>query len=339
MEKYFSRKNDLFLDIGNLHQEDVQYGYSTGRLAILEKSILDKNAYRELIIANNTEETLRLLENKHGFKTKNHNTQVSWEDILNKEFISVHDLIYGLAPVKEIFDIFFFQYSFHNLKVRLKEKLAGHKIDTPLFIIGPVLLEESSPVLREIIIKIEQVFYKERRFQDIDCILDEEYFNFLSRVADKYKIPVIESLIKTWIDLANIKLFFRFKTLQRDKNNLSRFLFSGGNFKQDFYINTYHLRTDVLKRETKNIFYADLFLTGIKCLENETSMDELEKSCDRFILQRFSETKHIVFGIEPMIRYLLHKENEMRMLRMIFVGKENSISNNEIEEKIAGYYV
>lgn len=339
MEKYFSHKNDLFLDIGNLHQEDTHYGYPTGRLAILEKSILDKNAYRELILANNVEETLKILESKHGFKAKNHNAKVSWEDILNKEFTSVHDLIYELAPAKEIFDIFFLQYSFHNLKVRLKEKFAGRSIDTPLFGIGPVLLEENSPVLQEIILKTEQVFYKEGRFQDIDCILDEEYFNFLLRDADKNKMPLIESLVKTWIDLANIKLFSRFKALQRDKNILSKFLFAGGNFKQDFYINTYDLHTDVLRSETKNIFYADLFSTGIKCLENGNSTEELEKSCDKFILQRFSETKHIVFGIEPMIRYLLYKENEMRMLRMIFIGKENSILNNEIEEKIAGYYV
>lgn len=323
------------------HKQDTHYGYSAGRIAILEKSILDKNAYRELVLAHNIEEMLKLLESKHGFKTKNHSL---WEDILNKEFTSVYNLIYELAPKKEVFDIFSLQYSFHNLKVRLKEKFAGaefagKKFDVPLFEIGPVLLEETPLIGQQMITKIEQKFYKERRFQDIDYILDEEYFNFLLRETEKYKIPLIENLVKVWIDLANIKLFFRFKAAQRDKNSLSEFLFANGNFEQNFYINIYNLKLDNLKKETGNNYYADLFLTGIKCLEDLKSIEELEKSCDRFVLQRLNETKYIVFGIEPLIRYLLRKENEMRMLRMVFVGKENNIPQNEIEEKIAGYYV
>ncbi|MFH1288412.1 MAG: V-type ATPase subunit [bacterium] len=327
MEKYF------------FHKQDTRYGYAAGRVAILEKSILDKNAYRELILAHSVEGVLRLLENKHGFRAENHNLKILWEDILNKEFSSVYNLVYELAPKKEEFDVFSLRYSFHNLKVRLKEKFAGKAIDTPLFEIGPVLLEKTSLVLQQIVTKIEQKFYKDGRFQDIDCILDEEYFNFLLIETEKYKIPLIESLVKMWIDLANIKLFFRFKIMRKDKSNLSEFLFANGNFEQSFYVDIYGLKFDDLKKETRNNYYTDLFLTGIKCLEDVKSMEELEKSCDKFILQRFNETKYIVFGIEPLIRYLLRKENEMKILRMIFVGKENNISHNEIEEKIAGYYV
>lgn len=300
-----------------LHRQDTRYGYSAGRLAVLEKSILDKSAYRELVLARDVEEMLKLLEGRHWFRRRSGNSNISWEDILDAEFDFVYNLVCELAPKRDVLDIFFLKYSFHNLKVRLKEEFAGKKTDTPLFGIGPVLLEKTSV----------------DRFQDIDRALDKEYFNSLMREVERHKIPLFENLVKTWIDLANIKLFFRFKAMQRDGNSLSGFLFANGNLEQGFYIGIYDLKPDDLRKEIRNNYYADLFLTGIKCL------DELERLCDMFILRCFNETRYIVFGIEPLIRYLLCKENEVRILRMIFIGKENNVPQNEIEEKIAGYYV
>lgn len=295
-----------------LHRQDIRYGYSAGRLAVLEKSILGKSAYHELVLARDVEEMLKLLESRRWFERRG---DVSWEGVLDAKFESVYNLVCELAPERDVFDIFFLKYSFHNLKVRLKEELAGKKTDTPLFGIGPVLLEKISV----------------DRFQDVDCALDKEYFNALMREVGRHKIPLFESLVKIWIDLANIKLFFRFKAMQR--KDLSEFLFADGSLEQGFYIGIYGLKPDDLKREIRNNCYADLFLSGIKCLE------ELESLCDTFALRCFDETRYIVFGIEPLVRYLLYKENEIKMLRMIFIGKENGVPQNEIEEKIAGYYV
>lgn len=285
-----------------LHRQDIRYGYSAGRLAVLEKSILDKSTYHELALARDVFEMLRLLESRHWFKKKG---DVSWEDILDAKFESVYNLVCELSPERGVFDIFFLKYSFHNLKVRLKEELAGEKTDTPLFSIGPVLLEKTSV----------------DRFQDVDCELDKEYFNALRREVGRYKVPLFESLVKIWIDLANIKLFFRFRAMQR--KDLSEFLFANGSLEQGFY----------LKREIGSNCYADLFLAG------EKSLEKLEELCEMFALRHFNEMRYIVFGIEPLIRYLLFQENEIRILRMIFIGKENGVPQGEIEEKIAGYYV
>ncbi|MEW6087665.1 MAG: V-type ATPase subunit [bacterium] len=332
MDRYFFQKNNYFLDIENLHMENPYYGYVSGRLAILEKFIMDQSAYKELISSAGVEEMLKLLEDKYGFKAKK-----SWEDVLNKDWAATYNLVYDLAPKKEIFDIFFLQYSFHNLKVRLKEKFLGHKTGTPFFETAPFISENNYPGLHQLVMNIEENFYKEGRFQDVDCMLDEEYFVLLLEKTEKFKTPLLTSLVKTWIDLANIKLFFRFKMLGKEKNSLSGFLFHGGNYEERFYPDIYSISPDNLKKEIKNNYYADLFFTGIKCLEDLKSMDELEENCDKFTRKRFNETKHIVYGIEPMIRYLLRKENEIKILRMIFIGKENNIAENIIEDKINGY--
>ncbi|MDK2799758.1 MAG: V/A-type H+/Na+-transporting ATPase subunit [Clostridiales bacterium] len=47
----------------------------------------------------------------------------------------------------------------------------------------------------------------------------------------------------------------------------------------------------------------------------------------------------MAFGIEPLVAYLMAKENEIKIVRIIMVGKINNISNEIIRERLREAYV
>ena len=47
----------------------------------------------------------------------------------------------------------------------------------------------------------------------------------------------------------------------------------------------------------------------------------------------------MVLGPEPVIAYLLAKENEIKIIRIIMVGKINRLPTEEIRERLRDVYV
>jgi V/A-type H+-transporting ATPase subunit C len=56
----------------------------------------------------------------------------------------------------------------------------------------------------------------------------------------------------------------------------------------------------------------------------------LEKLSDNYIMAYVRKALFTAFGLEPLIGYLIAKENEIKNLRIIMVGKINGISNDII---------
>ncbi|WP_191980816.1 V-type ATPase subunit, partial [Clostridium haemolyticum] len=64
-----------------------------------------------------------------------------------------------------------------------------------------------------------------------------------------------------------------------------------------------------------------------------------EKLCDNFIMNFIKDAKYISFGPEPLIAYILAKENEIKIIRIIMVGKINNIDSQVIGERLREIYV
>ena len=51
------------------------------------------------------------------------------------------------------------------------------------------------------------------------------------------------------------------------------------------------------------------------------------------------EAKFIPFGVEPLLAYIYAKETEIKVVRIIMVGKLNNISGEVIRERLRDIYV
>ncbi len=74
-------------------------------------------------------------------------------------------------------------------------------------------------------------------------------------------------------------------------------------------------------------------------LINNGSFVGFERTGRDLILGHLRKANLIAFGIEPLIAYLLTKENEVRMIRTIMVGKLNNLQPDRIKESLPRVYL
>jgi len=78
---------------------------------------------------------------------------------------------------------------------------------------------------------------------------------------------------------------------------------------------------------------------GIEAFENTGRLSELERISDNYLMALNRESKYVVFGPEPLFTYLVAKEREINAIRMIMVGKINSLNSDRIKERLRETYV
>ncbi|MBI4652515.1 V-type ATPase subunit [Candidatus Desantisbacteria bacterium] len=338
----------MFLSSRKLHKEDIRYGYATGRIRMLENKLIDRVVFERMIEAETPGAVTQLIENKYGHLSLNsENLKIcsDFESILGNEFYKFYCIIEELACDKDIVDLFFSRYMFHNIKVLIKSKYLGEEaMEMIYFNVGPIHF----PGLRDIVLnshkdhpvtyikeKVEAKFIQSgNNPQIIDIMLDQEYFEWIKNLAKKINLPVIDELIKIWIDLANIKNLFRMIWLDKELELLKEITFTGGNIEKeqyiDFYISKNWTRLNDIFKYTP---YKALIQKGIESLKTE-SLSDLERSIDVYTIKWLMDSKYIVFGVEPLLYFILCKEYEIRLLRIILLSKIYNITPEMIRRQI-----
>ena len=78
---------------------------------------------------------------------------------------------------------------------------------------------------------------------------------------------------------------------------------------------------------------------GVEDYTKSGSAGVLEKLVDNYIMNMMKEAKMIPFGGEPLLAYIYAKETEIKVVRIIMVGKLNNIAEEVIRERLRDIYV
>jgi len=60
---------------------------------------------------------------------------------------------------------------------------------------------------------------------------------------------------------------------------------------------------------------------------------------DNYIIELNKQSKYVHFGPEPIFSYIVAKETEIKVLRIIMVSKLNNIPPDRIRERLRDLYV
>lgn len=348
----YKKEKTLQKTCKELHLEDLRYGFSTGRIRMLENRLLDWTTLEQMIDAENVEAAIHHLENKYGhisIDPKNIGTPAGFETICSNELYKLYLELNEFVPDREIIDIFFYKYTFHNIKVLLKAKyLKEEEGMDMIYVAGPIPFLDLRDILFNnkkehpfVIIKekAEGKFLENHNSQIIDFILDQEYFKWIQNITSGKNVPVINTLIKIWIDLANIKNLFRCLALGKEYEILQDVIYPGGFILKEIFSNFYIQKNwEILNQNFRQTPYEALINMGIESLKNNT-ITLLERKLENFLLKWLEDSKYIVFGIEPIIHYILQKELEIRLIRTIIISKLYNISPELIRKRVGEIYV
>lgn len=329
-----------------------KYLYSVTRVRALETKLLDKAKIERMIEARNTDEIIKILyETDYAASVSEMNSAEDYETVLSKELQKTYELLKEISPEPELTNLFLLKYDIHNLKTLFKSSFLGEESDSLLSGIGTVPLERLKemvkakdfsgldPMLRECAEEISGEFTVNPDPQLIDLTMDKCLYNLMYKTAHKHNNSFLKDYISTQIDLINIKSLVRIKSMGYGRDFLRKVILDNGKLDYTFFSDIFDESLETLIERLAYKDYGKVVEEGISNFIKTKSLTKYEKLSDDFVFELAKKGKYVAFGIEPLIGYLMARENEAKIIRMIMVGKINEIPNELIRERLRDIYV
>ena len=327
----------------------MQFTQALSRIWVLETRLLDKAKVERMLEANSADEVLKILgETEYANIMGNVKRATDYEEILSTELKRVYKLVYELCPVKEIVDLMSIKYKYHNIKVLLKGKFLNKDFSNML------IEEDLSDLKRKIdtdnfrdlkgnvekaVLEVIADFEVNKDPQKIDIIVDRYMFKELVEIKKFLNYKFTDKLVNAIIDATNIRTLLRIKKQGKGREFASEVLVSGGSINKDTLVSILNETPENIISKLSTSVYSDLIKDGVERYIATNSANLLEKLSDNYIMDLMKTGKLVTFGPERILSYIYAKETEIKIIRIIMVGKLNNIAEEVIRERLRDIYV
>lgn len=330
----------------------MDFTHAVARIRVMEKRLLMKNAIEKLLDSETPDEVLRTLQDTcYGPLVNELESVYDYEKILKAELVELYKNLYKISPVKEVIDVMSLKYDFHNMKVLIKGKVLEKDFSHMIIPIGTLSVEAlktavNSGELRgldkrtaEIISKVKESYEDSKDPQVIDTLLDQYMFNWMSELAEITETDFIKDYVKQLIDITNIKTMLRVKKQNKDVKFLEGVIIPGGTVDLKLLTEGLNEGLDAFINSISRTDYAEVLSSILEEYSATGSISSLDVLYDNYIMNHAKEAKRVNFGPEPVIAYILAKETEIKVLRIIMTGKINKMDGEVIRERLRELYV
>lgn len=315
-------------------KENLNFATVVGKIRALSARLFTPSDWERLLTAKTTSDLIRLIsETPYGRIVSSDDNFDSLLSKLTHSFLLEMDEIEKICP--ENYFLFYFRYKIDlgNIKrvlygILSKKQVhlySGGLISLELFErflnMGDIELLKTLPypwdILREV--EDEPVLWT--------YYLEQMYFEGLLELSETYNYNLLKFLIINQIDLENLKIALRIKTVNYPQG-YKKFLYKGGSIDIEQYVKL----LDVPFEEWKN---SDLLET-LGLLEYLDNPIALEKVIDEKLMDILSVSKYTAFGYEPILDYLFRKEIEHRNILFLFSALESHLPTYILRSGIRG---
>lgn len=332
--------------------DKMQFSQVIPRIRVYETKLLNKAQIDKIIDSNSAYEALKILkETEYVNVMTDIDKAEDYELMLSRELTRVFDLMYYISPVKGIIDLMSIKYDYHNIKVILKGVFLKKDLSYLLINAGTIdalrlrdliqndNIRELPVIIRDAIEEVNNKFQNTKDPQLVDIILDRYMFKSLMQIKNEIKDVFVDKYITTLIDSTNLKTLLRIKKQNKDKEFLDRVIIEGGSIDKNKFLEIINDDAENIYNKFSHTSYADFIKVGIDDYIKNKSVSLLEKLIDNYIMSMMRDAKIIPFGVEPLLAYIYAKETEIKIIRIIMVGKLNNIGAGLIRERLRDIYV
>ena len=175
--------------------------------------------------------------------------------------------------------------------------------------------------------------------QQVDLVLDRALFEDMADIVKDVNDPFLTEYFVSLTDLTNIRSMVRLKMIKADMRTLDSVLLPGGALSEEFFKEVFTSSVKDLIEALASSPYHQLVEEGLTQWESSGSPSTFEKLLDNYLISVARKGLYKPFGPETVIGYMAARENELKILRIIMVGKINRISTDMIRERLRDVYV
>ena len=323
----------------------MQFTQALSRIWVLETRLLDKAKIQRMIEAPNADDVIKILgETEYANVMGNVKRASDYEEMLSAELQRVYSLVYELCPVKDIVNLFSTKYIYHNVKVLLKGKFLGKDFSNLLIHLGK---DDVNEIKRKIdsdsfgdlrgnigkaVMAAVEDFEATKDPQRIDIIVDKFMFEELVQIRKSLNYSFTDKIINAMIDSTNIKTLLRIKKQGKGREFAQEVIVPGGYIDKDTLVSIINESPENIISKLSFSVYSEIVREGLEGYIATNSANLLEKLSDNYIMALMKDSKFVTFGPERILSYIYAKETEIKLIRIIMVGKLNNVAEEVIRE-------
>lgn len=327
--------------------------YAAARVFSLENKLLTRERVERMVEAPDPGEALKVLaETEYAAGISELGGAHDYEKLLSGEVRRVREFFETISPDPAITDLFFLKYDFHNLKVLLKSRYLDRQQEEPLIEAGGTIplsiLKEAiegedyldlPSYIREALEQVDEAMDLRMDPQRIALILDRAMYQHIFDVCRDRKNDFVLDYFTIQVDLINIRSFLRVRKIDETFEFLKGLLLPSSQLGEEFFLTAMQEPVENIAHRLKDSRYSKVVDKGVEDYVNTGSLSVYERLMDDYLLGYAKAARWNPLGIEPIIGYLLAKENEVRIIRIIMVGKINNLPSHTIRERLRDVYV
>ena len=326
--------------------KDIDYAFAVSRIHAVERSLLDRGRIMQIAEAKTASDALRMIYDA-GYKSED-----DYEDSFEEAVREAYELVYSMAPDPRVFDVFLIENDYYNLKVLLKAEFLDKDLD---YLLNPSCragLDKLKEAVRER--KAEEVsslfaqalhaslasFARDKNVQLVDMIIDRACYEERLQFAEATGNAFVIGLVKTQIDLVNLRTMFRLRKMGKAYAFAKEAMLPGGTLGIELLAMGVGEPKEAVMQSFSMTKYGQLVADHAAGLDGAgDAIAALETACGDYLIEYMKSAKRVTFGVEPLVAYLFAKENEVKQLRIILVGKNNDMDNEFIKRRLNIAYV
>ena len=321
---------------------NMDFTYAVARIRALEVALFSEATIDQLIACPTEQNCLQFLSEK-GWGDAD--TPLEADAILNRETQKTWETIREMHIDMSIFDVLSYPNEFHNLKAAIKETcrkgkhpgiyyedcaLSGEELEK-------IIAEKEFSKLPEYMAAAAKEAYETlmhtRDGQLCDIIIDKATLDAIYAAGKKANAGILKSYAEDTVAVADIKIAVRAQKTAKSVEFMKRAMAKCDSLNIDMLAKAAQNSMEAICDYLSTTSYAG----GAEALAESTSA--FERWCDNKIIETIKPQKYNPFSVEPLVAYVLARENEIKTVRIILSAKANNLPEDSIRERVREMYV
>ena len=317
-----------------------EYIYAVARIKSKENKLLDSATVEQMIQAPSKDAVIKILKDKGwGENIVDDNELLSsetdkiWEFI--DEIIMDESELYALKVERD----------FHNMKVELKADFAKKSANDAYLKHGTVPIKDIQDMvlnrdLNFIPEYMQKYAYKAYKYmmktgdgQLCDIVLDKAALEVMNDLAEKSGNELLKEYAYIKTATSNIKIAIRGAKTKKNKLFFDLALVECKNLDKE--------QLGLAASQGLDSVYAYLETTVFNEVLDLIKEDfaSFEVWADNQIIKMIKKEKYTTTTLTPIVAYILARENEIKVARILIVAKQNNLPVEEIKKRMRDMYV
>lgn len=309
-----------------------QYIFAVARTRVLETKLLSDAFIERLITASDASRCRMLLAEK------------GWEDDIDKEEAKILQTVIDLRVPRDEFEMITLPNLYHNLKAAIKEMVSDTDNPQAFFPDPDYPRERMLKILetkdyralpehmRDAAKEAYENFLATQDGQLCDIMIDRACLEAIRLAGEKSNEQVIRDYAKTTVEVSNIKIAYRCSKTGKHADFILKALATcrGMNLKE------MSMAAAIGTEKFCEYLRGTSFSAAAAALEESASA--FDRWCDNTLIEAIKPQKMNPFGIGPVFAYAIARQNEVKTVRLILLGKEIGLSQDAIRERVRKMY-